>query len=173
MKRPDPYDIHNIQNLIASEEMRQPFGGFDRGTWGGAVNAEARKAYSRELVVLRSREDMDTLSRVVGTRAIEWMSICGAERWKKANVRWGLIAVHNSTGFRLTFWFTSGVASIMPVVSIILLIKMESLDGRLGIIAAFNVLILICLTLFTEARRIDVFAVTAAYKYLTHDRSSC
>jgi hypothetical protein len=163
MKRPDPYDIHDIQNLLASEEMRQPFGGFDRGTWGGAVDAEARKSYSRELVVLRSRKDMDTLSRVVGTRAITWLSACGAERWKKANVRWGMIAVHDSTIFRLTFWFTSGVASIMPVISIILLVKMETLNGKLGIIAAFNVLISICLTLFTEARRTDVFAVTAAY----------
>ncbi|KAF2630508.1 hypothetical protein BU25DRAFT_309225, partial [Macroventuria anomochaeta] len=162
MKKPDPYDIYDIQNLIASDDMKQPFIGFDRGTWGGAVNAETRKAYSRELLVLRPRKDMDTLSRIVGTRAIKWMMACGGNRWKKPDVRFGMIAVHDSTVFRLTFWFTSGVASILPVISIILLVNMESLNGRLGVIAAFNVLISICLTLFTEARRTDVFAVTAA-----------
>ena len=143
--------------------MRTPFIGPDRKVWGSALNGETRKAYSRELVVLRARKDMDTFSRVLGAKAVDWIMKCGGKRWKKVDIRFGTRAIHHETIYKLTFWLTSAIASILPVVSIILLVKMESLNGRLGIIAAFNALISICLTLFTEARRTDVFAVTTAY----------
>jgi hypothetical protein len=76
--------------------------------------------------------------------------------------RFGTRAIHDETVYKLRFWLTSTIAAIMPVLSILLLVKMETLNGRLGIIAAFNVLVSICLTFSTEARRTDVFAVTAA-----------
>jgi hypothetical protein len=170
MKKPDAFDIHDIQCFLASDKMTvindrneeaSALIGADRDLWG-SVDPDERKAYSRELVVLWHRKDMDTFSRVVGAKAIKWIIACGGSRWKKTDVRWGTQAIHDATIFKLTFWFTSSVAAIVPVVSIILLVKMDSLNGRLGIIAAFNVLISICLTLFTEARRTDVFAATAA-----------
>ncbi|OMP83492.1 hypothetical protein BK809_0004873 [Diplodia seriata] len=37
------------------------------------------------------------------------------------------------------------------------------MKARLGMIAVFNLLLSICLTAFTTARRIDVFAVAAAF----------
>lgn len=163
MKKPDAFDVEDIQNFIAGDQMRTPFIGPDRKIWGSALNEETRKAYSRELVVLRARKDMDTFSRVLGAKAIDWIMKCGGKRWKKVDIRFGTRAIHDETVYKLTFWLTSAIASILPVVSIVLLVKMESLNGRLGIIAAFNVLISICLTFFTEARRTDVFAVTAAY----------
>ncbi|KAL1597638.1 hypothetical protein SLS59_007336 [Nothophoma quercina] len=168
MKKPDAFDVEDIQNFIAGDQMRIPFIGPDRKIWGSALNEETRKAYSRELVVLRARKDMDTFSRVLGAKAIDWIMKCGGKRWKKVDVRFGTRAIHDETVYKLTFWLTSAIASILPVVSIILLVKTESLNGRLGIIAAFNVLISICLTFFTEARRTDVFAVTAAYDSLRY-----
>lgn len=116
----------------------------------------------QRVVVLRARKDIDTLSRTLGNKAIGWIMKCGGRRWKKVDVRFGKRAIHDETIFRFTFWLTSGIASIFPVVSIILLVKMDSLNGRLGLIAFFNVLTSICLTFCTEARRTDVFAVTAA-----------
>lgn len=165
MKKPDPFDIHDIQNFIASDYMGQPFCGVDRKMWGSAQDEESRKAYSRELVVLRPRKDIDTMSRTLGTKAIDWIMRSGGKRWKKVDVRFGTRAIHDETIFRFTFWLTSRIASLLPVVSIILLVKMESLNGRLGLIAVFNVLISMCLTFCTEARRTDVFAVTAAYAF--------
>lgn len=172
MGNPDSYDIDDIQHFLSSDKMTlvndrnetaNALIGADRGIWGTAENKDTKKAYSRELVVLRARKDIDTLSRTIGNKAIDWIMKCGGRRWKKVDVRFGKRAIHDETIFGLTFWFTSGIASILPVVSIILLVKMESLNGRLGLIATFNVIISLCLTLFTEARRTDVFAVTAAY----------
>ena len=171
MQKPDPYDIDDIQHFLSSDKMvlindqnekANALIGADRNIWGTAESEETRKAYSRELVVLRARKDMDTLSRTLGNKAIDWIMKCGGRRWKKVDVRFGKRAIHDETIFRFTFWLTSGIASTLPVVSIILLVKMNSLDGRLGLIALFNVLTSIYLTFCTEARRTDVFAVTAA-----------
>jgi hypothetical protein len=64
--------------------------------------------------------------------------------------------------FKLTMWIISLIASMMPVISIVILIKMKALNSRLGVIAAFNALLSVCLLVFTDARRTDVFSVTAA-----------
>ncbi|KAI4666410.1 uncharacterized protein J4E79_002448 [Alternaria viburni] len=158
MKEPDAFDLDDIQRFLASDHMKV-LAGLDGTIWG---SFKRPKDYSRELVVLRGRKDMDTFSRKIGARAIDWITNLGGRRWKKVDVRFGTIAVHEATVFQFTFWVTSAIASILPVVSIIILVNTNSLNGRLAIIAAFNVLTSVCLTVFTDARRTDVFAVTAA-----------
>jgi hypothetical protein len=59
-------------------------------------------------------------------------------------------------------WLTTAIASALPVISIIILVNMESTSRRLAVVAGFNFIISVCLVLFSEARRTDVFAVTAA-----------
>jgi hypothetical protein len=59
------------------------------------------------------------------------------------------------------------------VLSIIVLVHDETLNGRLGIIAAFNILISEYLSCFTEAKRTDVFAVTAAYSIYVGILEAC
>ncbi|KAF1950530.1 hypothetical protein CC80DRAFT_482665 [Byssothecium circinans] len=120
------------------------------------------RSYSRELVVLRSRKDTDAFSHWLGARAIKYIQAVGGLGWKKKDIRVGSVAVHDESVFKLTFWVTSAVASLMPVLSILILVKLKSLNARLGTIAAFNALISVCLTWFTDARRTDMFAVTAA-----------
>ena len=160
MKKPDPFDLNHIQKFIAADSMNNDvFVGPDHNTWG---SAEKPKDHSRELVVLRARKDTDSFSRVAGSKAMDWLLKLGADKWKKIDPRWGTVALHDDTIFRFTFWVTSAIASALPVISIIILVNTKSLNGRLAIIAAFNVLTSVCLTYFTDARRTDVFAVTAA-----------
>jgi hypothetical protein len=163
MKKPDPFDIKHIKRFIDTDQMQingdDPLIGPDRKIWG---SPEEPKSYSRELVVLRARKDMDTFSQKAGSRAMRWLMKLGAARWMKIDPRWGTVALHDDSIFKFTFWITSAIAPILPVVSIIILVNTHSLTGRLGTIAAFNVIISACLTFFTDARRTDVFAVNAA-----------
>jgi hypothetical protein len=108
-----------------------------------------------DLVVLRGRNDTHAFSRKIGTRAIHWIRNHGGKRWKE-------VTVHGDTIAQIAFWVTSSIASILPVMSIIILANTNSLHGRLAIIAASNVLTSVSLLYFTDARRIDVFAITAA-----------
>ena len=58
------------------------------------------------------------------------------------------------------------LASIIPAASIFTLYFVSDMVDRLGILLAFSALFSICLALFTTARRIEIFAATAAYVLL-------
>jgi hypothetical protein len=52
---------------------------------------------------------------------------------------------------------------LIPIASIVVLYQVQSMSARLGIIAAFNVLVAVCLMGFANAKRAEVFAISAAY----------
>jgi len=74
-----------------------------------------------------------------------------------------VVGIDDSSIYRVTSWLTSIIASLIPIASIVVLYSVGSMKARLGIIAAFNLLISTCLSTFTNAKRSEVFAVTAAY----------
>jgi glycopeptide antibiotics resistance protein len=64
--------------------------------------------------------------------------------------------------FKVTFGITGDIAAFIPVISIFVLLKANSMEARLGAIAGLNVLLFGCLAFFTEAKHKDVFAIIAA-----------
>ena len=56
---------------------------------------------------------------------------------------------------------TGVVASMVPIISIKVLQEINTLSGRIGAMAAFNLLIAVCMQAFTEAKRPEVFTVVA------------
>jgi hypothetical protein len=54
------------------------------------------------------------------------------------------------------------VASLLPICSVVALYIIQSNGVRLGIIAIFSACFALALALMTNARRIEVFAATAA-----------
>jgi hypothetical protein len=81
---------------------------------------------------------------------------------KKPDPRYGAIAIRDNRVFKITQWLTSSLASAVPVISIAVLDRIKTREARIGTIAAFNVLLAVCLIIFTEAKRTDIFAVTAS-----------
>ncbi|KAI4695038.1 uncharacterized protein J4E84_001662 [Alternaria hordeiaustralica] len=158
MKEPSAFDLDDIQHFLASDHMKV-LAGLDGTIWG---SFEQPNSYSRELVVLRGRKDTDPFSRNMGARAIDWIVGLGGKRWKKVDARWGTIAIHDETILLFTFGVTCLVASALLVIPIIMIVGKESLNEQLVVIVASNVLTVVCLGYFTRARRIDVFAITAA-----------
>lgn len=55
------------------------------------------------------------------------------------------------------------LASLLPVVCIAVLYKINSIGWRLGAMAFFTAAFTVVLAIFTSAREIEVFAGTAAY----------
>jgi membrane protein YdbS with pleckstrin-like domain len=80
----------------------------------------------------------------------------------KASPVHGVIGYEETTVFRVTYWITSIIASLIPIASIAVLYVVHSMSTRLAIIACFNVLISICLCGLTNAKRAEVFAVASA-----------
>ncbi|ORY03043.1 hypothetical protein BCR34DRAFT_676114 [Clohesyomyces aquaticus] len=157
LKEPDAYDMTDIQHFLSSREMGpRCLIGEDIGVWGSNTKP---KDYSPELVCLRPREDVDYFSRWVGSAAIKSLFKCGCARF---DPHLGAKGIQDRSLSQATFWVTSTIASLIPIVSIVVLACLHSLPARLATIAGFNLLTSVCLTVFTDARRTDVFAVTAA-----------
>lgn len=162
---PDPYDLKNMQRFMCSEKMNYNtvLHGCDMDIWGTILR---ENSHSNELVVLRAREGPDSFSRKLSAISVPLIKKFGLAGWKKPHPDYGVIAVSENQIFRITAHITSMVASVLPVVCIMVLVNVEGLSLRLGTIGACNVLLSLCLIYLTEAKRRDIFAVTAMYASL-------
>lgn len=162
LKRPDDLDIHYIQKFIACNEMKFSLTDQDRNTWGVY---DSPSSYTQDgLVTLQPRELTDMFSSKLSRYMFGFTSLltrlCGrrARKTKSAVT----VVYHDSTISKITFWLTSMIASSIPVLSIIVLLSISSLEMRLATIAGFNGLVSLCLLCFKDAKRLDIFAITAA-----------
>ncbi|KAH0840788.1 hypothetical protein FOPE_05905 [Fonsecaea pedrosoi] len=76
---------------------------------------------------------------------------CGIYNYRKTHVR----ALSHLVGVVL--------ASAIPAASIFTLYFVNNMVDRLGVLLAYSALFSICLAIFTTARRVEIFAATAAY----------
>jgi len=159
MLGPDEYDIKDLQYFLCSAKMGPLcLEGDDAFIWGSAKHP---KTYQSDLVALKPRINEDSFSRWIAERAILLIRIFG--RCLKPSTKLGAVVIYDTVIMRVTFWITSIIASMIPIASIVVLLHLKSQAAKLGAIAGFNVLITLCLNVFTEAKRTDCFAVTAAY----------
>jgi hypothetical protein len=55
------------------------------------------------------------------------------------------------------------VSSLIPIAAIVVLAFVRNMTARLGAVCAFTAIFIVCLSLVTEAKRVENFAATAAY----------
>lgn len=132
--------------------------GADSETWG---NVDDPDNHPPDLIGIKPRQKEDTFSRLVAENAVHLFK-CGLGRFTKKDRHIGRKVYYDTQVTKLTFGVTSIVASLIPLASIWVLVSLHSLTDKMAAIAAFNVLISACLTFFTDAKRTDVFAVTAS-----------
>jgi hypothetical protein len=157
IENPDMYDLRNMQCFLGSAKMANGGAliGPDSEIWGTLLR---ENSHSRELLVLKAREGGDSFSRKLSGWAVPLFKSVACASLQKADPDIGVLMVKEDRVFKLTMWITSLIASMMPIISIVILIKMKELN----VIAAFNALLSVCLIMFTDAKRTDVFSVTAA-----------
>lgn len=161
MRRPDKYDIDHLRNFLSSEHIGDDwFTGSDATTWGTWTRP---KMFSKELVTLKPREGVDSFSRYLARKINFILDKFACIKSRTPDPDTGLVSVADAHVFKTTFWITSIAAAMAPVLSIVILYEVKTMFGRLAIIAAFNVLVSVLLTVMTEAKRTEVFSVTAAY----------
>ncbi|KAH7118967.1 hypothetical protein B0J11DRAFT_81939 [Dendryphion nanum] len=161
MERPAKGDLKYMRSFLMSNEMGGLiFHGEDMMTWGEHSNPDK---CAPDLVALHPRQTEDPFSMWVARNALPGLECTGWARLKKISKIHGVVSVEDSSIFRFTSWTTSIVASLVPIASILVLYTVSSMKARLGIIAAFNLLISFCVATFTNAKRSEVFAVTAAF----------
>jgi len=135
------------------------FLGPDATIWGSVRDRESHKP---DLVTLRPRPKKDAFSVWVAENTISSLHKWGFERLLKPAPNHGLVGYEDGTIHRITYWITSIIASLIPIASIMILYSVRSMPARLVIIAAFNMLLSVCLMGLANAKRAEVFAITAA-----------
>lgn len=148
---PNRWDLTHLQNFL--QNMGDPISGKDGYVWG---SVSERKAYSPDLITLCPRQKEDIFSNWVVENALCCLG------FKKPSRRHGVIGYEDSAVFRITHGITTILASLIPIASITVLYCIHSMPERLGAMCAFSVLLSLCLIIFTNATRTEVFAITAA-----------
>lgn len=154
---PGQWDLDDIQKLLYN--MGLPLKGLDSTVWGTVI---APKDYSPDLITLCPRKKEDPFSDWMAEKAVANLLRCGCSRLMKPSRVHGVIGYEDTRVMKITYWITSILASLIPIASIIVLYCVHSMSARLGVIGAFNLLISVCLSAFTNAKRSEVFAITAA-----------
>ncbi|KAI8402674.1 hypothetical protein FOFC_17990 [Fusarium oxysporum] len=91
--------------------------------------------------------------------------LCG-ERLNAArvvDVESGLASYSDSSLVRASNLFTVIVSSALPVLTIFALNSLETTAQRIGLTVVFTVLFVVILELFTNAKRVEIFAATATF----------
>ena len=160
MHKPDKWDRNYVQHFLATADMG-PLAliGDDAMTWGSMTNPNG---HARDLISLRPRRLDDSFSHWLASSVITSLFRCGCTRFKKPSKTHGVVGIQDSTIIRIASWVTSVLASVIPIVSIAVLYNVNSMKVRIGMVAVFNLVISLCMTVFTDAKRSEIFAVGAA-----------
>ncbi len=149
-----------MQDYLQTPQMGPlAFKGDDATVWGSVAD---RKSYAPDLITLCPRAKKDAFSTWAAEKAVLLLFRCGCARFKKPSRVHGVVAYEDTTIYRITYCITSIVATLIPLVSIVVLYCVRPMPARFAIMSAFNVLLSICLMAFANAKRAEVFAITAA-----------
>ena len=159
IKAPQEFDLTDMQHLLEAEGMGENFlEGVDRWTWGSCSSPDN---HALDLIAVHPRLKTDGFSRLIAEKAIHLFR-CGLDRCTRGDRNLGPKVYYDSTVLTVTSWITCILASLLPIASILVLLNVQSLKTKLWVIAAFNVLMSICLRTLTDAKRSEAFAITAA-----------
>jgi hypothetical protein len=161
LDEPTRANLANLQNFLASTSMG-PRGsilcGLDSKIWG--TTRDPYK-HAEDLVSAVRTERQDPFSEWCLTKVLDFFWRCGGKNLKNTNKTTGEVFWYEKQILSLTYYFTTTLVSLLLVSSITVLWVVTSMYSRLVIIATFNVVLSICLAIFTTAPRSQVFAISA------------
>jgi hypothetical protein len=160
LPQPSRHDFRSLQEWLERPKMGNfTLIGADRHVW---ASDDGQNTGSPDLIVLRPREQEDHFSEWVAESFLTWFHHLLWHRVKEpCDPESGLVSYEESHLLRCTSFITTVMASLLPIVSIVVLYYVQSMKVRLGIVAGFTLVVSLCLRCFTTAKRSDIFIATA------------
>ena len=118
-----------------------------------------------DLVAIKPEVATDTFSRWIVEHVIVWFHhlFCGRRGSSPQDLESGSMAVYDDeVVLRYTSYATTIVASSLPIVSTTILYFVQNMDTKVILAAVFTFAFAVCLVVFTQARRVEIFAATSA-----------
>ncbi|KUJ15788.1 uncharacterized protein LY89DRAFT_719498 [Mollisia scopiformis] len=163
-------DVAMLKEWILSPDLGGGilFSGEDLSPWGKSVYDET---HNDDLMIVKSRTgENDTFTRFLAGPVFHLLERFW-RRFKKPETSNTEEQVPASNLYHYSDSHIIGtidvmgtvIASMIPLVSIVILYFIRNLGARLGVVCAFTLLFSTGLALVTKARRIEIFACTAAF----------
>ncbi|KAH7134896.1 hypothetical protein B0J11DRAFT_517161 [Dendryphion nanum] len=156
---PDHFDLGNLQSFIESNDFGPcTLKDKDSTIWGNSYDPDSQAS---DLITTNPCVRVDAFITWIARR-MPILFEYGLGRFVRKDRYLGNVILGSSV-MKMTFWITAVVAALLPIASILVLGWLESLAARFASMSVFNLLVSGCLILFTDARRLDLFAVSAVF----------
>jgi hypothetical protein len=154
---PNKCDVEFLRRWFKDKNMGDyPLVGEDSDLWEASSPSD--------LVALRARKAEDPLSTFFLRRVYLWWHHCIGYRFKKPRSKEDRYFEYRDRNIRrVANILSSLISSALLIGAIMTLYFVKSAIVRLGIIAAFTTVFSLVLVLATNARKVEVFAGTAAF----------
>lgn len=149
--------------------------GSEQYTWSPPRNSTVREQryFEKDLVTVHSGvEEQDIFSRVLSSSLLglwNWFKSQGGSTHddqrrfrRQVDPDSGLLHYSEQSLLRFNNVLISVIGAAMPIVAIVALYFIDTQGGRIGAMAGFTVAFALVLAVFTNARRLEIAASTAA-----------
>ncbi|KAE9365191.1 hypothetical protein N431DRAFT_496331 [Stipitochalara longipes BDJ] len=161
---PDPArrDLRSLQDWLERPNMGNlALIGKDRDTWGAS---DEPISPNMGLLAIHSGGENDAFSSWFAQRFIRWVHHILWHRMKKPDdVESGIVSYEDKVLQKFTLHITTIIASLLPIVAIIALYLIGPMNERLGLMALFTVVFTACLSVFTNAKRGEIFIAASTW----------
>ncbi|KAH7420117.1 hypothetical protein BKA64DRAFT_738182 [Cadophora sp. MPI-SDFR-AT-0126] len=159
---PSRHDLRSLQEWLERPGMGNlALIGKDRAIWG---DADTPIDPHHDLLTASSSGDRDSFSTWFMERFVLWIHRLFWHRVKKVgDPESGIASYKEGTLRRCTSHITTITASLLPILAIVVLYCVDSMKGRLGLIALFTFTFTAALSVFTGAKRGEIFIATSTF----------
>ena len=151
---PEPGNLKFLTEWLADPDRgNYTLEGPDRNVW----------KEGKDLLVVVPDSLEDSFSRLIRSRIMEYYhKVLGTRFRAPTDLEHGLYEYEEKTVLRIADIAGTIISSLLPVVAVVVLYCVKNMLARLGLVALFTVLFSLVLIIITRAKRIEVFAATAA-----------
>jgi hypothetical protein len=161
LPEPNAYSLRTLRHWLQEKSLGNlALIGEDSKVWGAASEP---LNHASDLIVIRGQPTIDRFSKWFVERFLVWFHRRFWHQVKQPNdIESGMAVYEDENLIRYTSYATTIVASLLPVLSTIILYRVQDMGLRLGTTAIFTSIFAFCLAFFTDAQAREIFAATAA-----------
>jgi hypothetical protein len=157
LPEPTPYSLRTLRHWLEAKHLGNlALIGEDQKIWSSDSQVT-------DLIVIRGYPEMDSFSKWIAEKFLVWFHHRFWPQMRKpGDLESGVAVYEDDKVLRYTSHTTTAVASLLPVVSSIILYRVQDVGVRLGLTALFTFIFGFCLAIFTNVQRREVFTAVAA-----------